>query len=271
MNQPYINTYLLTTVAINPSQMDNNIRNNIKSNLIKKITNKCFSDYGYIMQIHDMTYINDAKIISEDPISSAVYNVKFLCTLYNPLINSVIIGTIKKITQKDIRVVNGPVDIIIRMPNYINTSLFKFNTKINEWTILLSEEIEKQVDGDKKIKKYEIIKPGKNVKVKILAKRIINNQDRILCIGYLENIASDEEVKQNIIDTYNRDYLKTSILYNNIDEYIEAINKSTINDTNNNQDTNNTNNNQDTNNEQHDTNKSDDKTNTIDSEDSEEM
>ena len=58
------------------------------------------------------------------------------------------------------------------------------------------------------------------MKVKIINKKIINKSERILCIGYLENIASEEEIKQND-DSLN----KIKEKYQNIQDYLDIENK----------------------------------------------
>jgi len=58
------------------------------------------------------------------------------------------------------------------------------------------------------------------MKVKIINKKIINKSERILCIGYLENIASEEEIKQN-----DASLNKIKEKYQDIQEYLNIENK----------------------------------------------
>lgn len=203
MNNLYINTYLFTNVGLHPSQMNNNIRKNIKNNLIEKVNEKCILDYGYIVEIHDITYISDAVIIPEDPLASAIFNVKFLCTLCNPLINSIIIGQIDNITSKLIKISNGPIEILV-VDHNIKTTNFRFDNKSNEW-------IANTYDNNK-----IILKPKIYVNVKILSKSVIDKSTRILCMGYLDNLASEEEI--NNISKNDSKHFK---MFENINEYIE--------------------------------------------------
>lgn len=218
MSSPYINTHLMTKVSIEPIKMDNNIRNHIKSNLERRVMNKCFSHYGFIMGIHEISYNSDAIISPEDPSTAAIYNVKFLCTLCHPLNNSMIIGEIKNINSMVIQVVNGPLNIIINTTRSINNNIFKFNNKLRLWTI--KEENNTSEDN----KKYMVLKPGMYVKVKILSKKIVDKSDKILCLGYLDSVASVEEAENNIKQLYgNKDVNRDNII-DNIEEYINQDN-----------------------------------------------
>mgnify|MGYP003345860040 CR=1 FL=1 len=208
---PYINTYLNTTVRIMPSQMDNNIKKHIKNNLEKEHINKCFLDYGYISKILEIVPNTDAEIVAEDPLSCALFQVKFLCELCRPLLNSTVICRTQGVTPPIILLVNGPLDIIIKTSQNINKNVFIFNQKLNTWTI-------KKDSGEQN--KYIVVKEGMLMKVKIINKKIINKSERILCIGYLENIASEEEIKQN-----DASLNKIKEKYQDIQEYLDIENK----------------------------------------------
>ena len=208
---PYINTYLNTTVRIMPSQMDNNIKKHIKNNLEKEHINKCFLDYGYVSKILEIVPNTDAEIVAEDPLSCALFQVKFLCELCRPLLNSTVICRTQGVTPPIILLVNGPLDIIIKTSQNINKNIFVFNQKLNTWTI-------KKESGEQN--KYIVVKEGMLMKVKIINKKIINKSERILCIGYLENIASEEEIKQN-----DASLNKIKEKYQDIQEYLNIENK----------------------------------------------
>jgi DNA-directed RNA polymerase subunit E'/Rpb7 len=211
INNPYINTYLNTTVRILPSQMDNNIRKHIKNNLEKEHINKCFLDYGYVSKIVEIVPNYDAEIVAEDPLSCALFQVKFLCELCRPLLNSTIICRTGGVTPPIILLVNGPLDIIIKTSQNINKNVFVFNQKLNTWTAK-KESAEQN--------KYIVVKEGMLMKVKIINKKIINKSERILCIGYLENIATEEEIRQN-----EESLNKIKDKYQNIQDYLNIENK----------------------------------------------
>jgi len=208
---PYINTYLNTTVRILPSQMDNNIRKHIKNNLEKEHINKCFLDYGFVSKIVEIIPNYDAEIVAEDPLSCALFQVKFLCEICRPLLNSTMICRTQGVTPPIILLVNGPLDIIIKTSQNVNKNVFVFNQKLNTWTA--KKETKEQ-------NKYIVVKEGMLMKVKIMDKKIINKSERILCMGYLENIATEDEIKQN-----EESLNKIKEKYQNIQEYLNIENK----------------------------------------------
>ena len=65
-----------------------------------------------------------------------------------------------------------------------------FNTKANSWVAKLEDN------------KYILLKDGMYVKVKILSKKIVDKSNKILCMGFIESLANEEEVKQSIKDNY---------------------------------------------------------------------
>lgn len=208
---PYINTYLNTTVRIHPNQMDNNIRKHIKNSLEKEHLNKCFLDYGYLNKIHEINPDYDAEIVAEDPMACALFKVRFSCTMCRPILNNSIICKAVGITPPIIYLTNGPLDIIVKTSQNLNKNVFVFNQKINNWTA----KKDTGTDTDTNTKnKYQVIEEGMYLKVKIINKKIIDKADRILCTGYLENIATEQEIKESItshtiIDKYSsmKDYL----------------------------------------------------------------
>ena len=208
MTTPYINTYLNTTVRIHPSQMDNNIRKHIKNSVEREHLNKCFLDYGYIAKIHEVQPDYDAEIAAEDPMACALFKVRFSCTLCRPILNTTIICKAMGITQPIIYITNGPLDIIVKTSQNINKNVFVFNQMLNTWTV-------RKEDNTEGKKKYQVIEEGVYLKVKILNKKIIDKSERILCMGYLENIATEAEVKETIsvVSQINK--------YSSMKEYLE--------------------------------------------------
>jgi DNA-directed RNA polymerase subunit E'/Rpb7 len=210
---PYITTYLNTVVRIHPSLMDNNIRKHIKALVEKDHVNKCFLDYGYITKIHEIYPDYDAELIAEDPMSCALFKVKFLCTICRPILNSTIIAQLFAATGPTIYLKNGPIDILIDTTKNINSQIFVFNQKLNTWAAI------KEIVGDTETelqRKLIVIKKGMYMKIKILNKKIINKSDRILCTGFLEEIATEEEIKQSI------NIGSVVSHYDSINDYIES-------------------------------------------------
>jgi DNA-directed RNA polymerase subunit E'/Rpb7 len=211
MNNPFITTYLTTSVRVLPREMDNNIRKYIKSNIEKEHTNKCFNDYGYITKIHEIEIISDGKIIPEDPMCCATYNIRFLCTLCRPLQNSVIIAKIVGMSEQLIFLNYGPLDIIVKTANSINKNIFMFNQNLSRWTV--------KKTGNKDEQKFLVLKNEHYLKVKIMSKKIVDKTKQIICMGFVENIASDKEIETSIKDMYEPKK------YESLDDFIDLEKK----------------------------------------------
>jgi DNA-directed RNA polymerase subunit E'/Rpb7 len=211
MNNPYITTYLITTVRLLPREMDNNIRKYIKTNIEKEHINKCFGDYGYIDKVHETEIISDGILIPEDPMCCPTYKVRFLATLFRPLQNSIISAKIISMSEQLIFLSYGPLEIIVKTINGINKNLFQFNSNYNRWTYKKSNDKNKQ--------QLIVLKSGSYLKVKILSKKIVDKHKQIICLGFIEDIASEKDIEQSIKNAYEPKK------YDNIEEYINLEKK----------------------------------------------
>jgi DNA-directed RNA polymerase subunit E'/Rpb7 len=212
MNNPYITTYLTSYVRILPREMDNNIRKYIKASLEKEHINKCFNDYGFITKVHEIEIIGDGKIIPEDPMCCASFNIRFLCTLCRPLNNSVITAKIVGMSEQLIFLSYGPLEIIVKTINSINKNIFVYNQNLSRWTVKKSGNKDEQ-------QKFIVLKNDSYLKVKIVSKKIVNKTKQIICMGFIENIASDKEIETSIKDMYEPKK------YDSIEEFIDLENK----------------------------------------------
>ncbi len=212
MNNPYITTYLNSYVRVLPREMDNNIRKYIKSSLEKEHINKCFNDYGFITKVHEIEIIGDGKIIPEDPMCCASFNIRFLCTLCRPLNNSIIVAKIVGMSEQLIFLSYGPLEIIVKTINSINKNIFVFNQNLSRWTVKKSNDKDEQ-------QKFIVLKNDSYLKVKIVSKKIVDKTKQIICMGFIENIASDKEIETSIKDMYEPKK------YDSIDEFIDLENK----------------------------------------------
>ena len=212
MNNPYITTYLTSYVRILPREMDNNIRKYMKSSVEKEHINKCFNDYGFITKVHEIEIIGDGKIIPEDPMCCASFNIRFLCTLCRPLNNSVVVAKIVGMSEQLIFLSYGPLEIIVKTINSINKNIFVYNQNLARWTVKKSTNKDEQ-------QKFIVLKNDSYLKVKIVSKKIVNKTKQIICMGFIENIASDKEIENSIKDMYEPKK------YDSIEEFIDMENK----------------------------------------------
>jgi len=180
---PYINTTLISNVMLNPNQMDNKIYLHLKSNLNNKLVGKCYLNYGFITNIYKLEEISEGIIEAEDPSCSAKIVVKFSCRLCFPPKNKYIICKIDRMNKALISAINGPIKVIITQDK-INKEQFFSDAERN---ILIK-------------KTKEILSPNMIVKILILSSTFGNYDTSILSIGYLQDLATSDEIK-----LYNED------------------------------------------------------------------
>ena len=180
---PYFDTYLQADVRISPTQMNNNILGNIKTNLVNEYKGKCFLQYGFVEKIYEIDEdIKDGEIRPEDSTSSSVHRVKFGCRICNPIKNSFLMAQIGGINNKMIYATLGPIRFIIPADN-INNKNIKFY-KSAFYPIDHNGQI---IDTP--------IKEGKYVILQVLDKKIVNRNNHINCLAILESYVPDDDVE----------------------------------------------------------------------------
>lgn len=189
LSDPFIYTTLYTTIELRPDQLNNNLRSNLKYNLIKQLENRCYLNYGYICKIYEILEMDNGTIIPEDLDACARFKIKFSCRLCHPLENTVIIGKIDQLNDVHINILRDPIHIISTP-----------DTDRMNMDVFMKDQDEKKI----RIRKTgeELLK-GTYVKVVILAKSFVHRDKKILALGRLENIATDEEVSQFYSEMYN--------------------------------------------------------------------
>lgn len=206
IQNPYVNTYLYTTISLHPSQFDNDIYKHLKNNLARKLQGKCYKGYGYISKIYKIDEKKGGEIIAEDPSASAYYDIKFSCKICRPLKGTTIICEVMAINKSIIHLRNGPINVLIfEESGAINQHNFVFDDKRG---VLLAK-----IGNNQRVP----VEVGTHAEIKIIASRIEHNSNRILVMGTLENIASkaaiDESIKQREFDgfafTGYDDYMET--------------------------------------------------------------
>lgn len=189
MNNPFINTMLYTTIALHPSQLNNQIYSNLKQNLIRTLEKKCYKDYGYICKIYEILERDNGIIVPEDITSSVSFKIKFSCRLCHPLENTQIICKVNQISDTFISLIRDPIHVIVTTDR-INKNIFHHDT------------------NDKKIKMNignTVLEPNTFVKVTIVAKTFIHKDRKILAVGILDDVASDNDVENFYSEEYSKD------------------------------------------------------------------
>lgn len=179
---PFKDVEQFTKIKIQPSQINSDIRNNMKMNLKKKVEKKCNKN-GFIDEVYKIVDFEDGIMPPENLSGDIIFNIKYQCRLCLPTENSIIIGNIKTINQELIIAINGPIFIFIP----------KENVDGEIWNI--DDFIEKKSKKKLSINSF--------VKIKILNKRVNQNDHQIKSIGYLLDYATEDEIKKyygNITD-----------------------------------------------------------------------
>ena len=194
MSNPYFNTYLFVEMCVKPSQMNSNIKSNIKQQLIKNYKGKCFYDYGYIADIYSIQDdIGDGDMRAEDTSASSYYNIEFKAKLCNPMKGSIIVARIDGINKHMILAKNGSINAVISDEN-INPEKFIYNNSKNALY---------PIDNNKKEINEPVVQ-GTYVLIKILEKKIVNMDNKITVLASLEGIATNNDIKTNIINENNQ-------------------------------------------------------------------
>lgn len=190
MQSPYINTSLSSVVSLDAAQMNNNLYNYLKTNLIKQLEGRCYRDYGFVSKIYAITERGHGMILTENPLASATFKVKFNCKLCNPLKGTQIICQVEKVTSILISMTAGPIKIIV-LPENMNKNLFYTdkNNNLRYKNKATSQEITK----------------GTHVKITIMSKTFNDMDNVILVFANLDDIATKDEIEQYYKDEYSTD------------------------------------------------------------------
>ena len=195
MTSPFINTKLTTSVLLRPYQMDNKIYINLKKNLEKKIVGKCFSRYGYIVKVIKILNYKDGIIEAENTESSALFDLEFSCKICAPLKNTSIICQVDKVNKLLITAVNGPILVVITNDRINGEVFFKDknnNIRYKKGDIPTKTE---QVTSN-------ILMPNDFIKVTLQTIQFYDGDEKIKAIGYINGMASDEEMTSFYADQY---------------------------------------------------------------------
>lgn len=173
---PYKNIEQETTIIIEPSQMNSDIRNHMKINLRKKVEKRC-NNNGYIDEVYRITDFSDGIMAPENLSGNVIYKVKYHCKICIPIVDTIIISQVKAIALEFIITNNGPLLNFIPRPN-IDTDI---------WNV--SENYIHKKNQTK-------LKVGDYVAIQILNKKINDGATEIRTICKLLDYATPEQVDE---------------------------------------------------------------------------
>ena len=174
---PYQNTVFYTRIKLLPHQMNNELYINLKNNLIKKVEKRC-NKYGYVNKVYKIQSYSDGTINPEDFTSSAVFNVQYSANTCIPVENTKIVVKIEKINNMAILAKNGPIKVVLKYDKVSN------NFKVVQGVIIHLKTNKQVLVGDHLI-------------ISILAKRFYNKDNYISVYGYIDEIPTEDEIKEN--------------------------------------------------------------------------
>lgn len=176
ITKPYSFQEQTELILLKPEQMNSDIKLNLKMNLKEKLEGKCNKN-GLIDTIYKIVNYSDGLITAENLSGGAIYNVKYECKMYNPLENISIIGEVVIVKNDLVAVKQGPIIIFITR-DLISTENFDVNR------------------GFLHHKTKQQLKVNQKVVVMIKDKKINPKDDLIRCMGYLVDIATEEQIKE---------------------------------------------------------------------------
>lgn len=207
---------LYTKILLLPHQMNNDLYINLKKNLVDKVEGKCIKE-GFVIKVYKLLEYNNGIVEPENFTGSAVYDVKYLAKICIALKESTIIARVKSY-----------------VPN-ANFALAEFGSIIN--IIFTKNERDlntrKFIIGNDKsllhIPTKKKIGTGDYIKIQLKSVRFYKNDVIIGCMGYLDDLASPEEIAKY---GYNNDIISKEIkqieydstIYFNEDNEIEEQN-----------------------------------------------
>lgn len=181
------NIILKDKVKIFPHLLNDDLLDNVLTLVKNKYENRCNKD-GYIIKINDINLLDENYIDIEDNSSAIVNLINININICIPMINDIIILKVIKIENALKIAQNGPLFLIIKENDeLINKDNFKLiDNKIYD------------------IKNNNNLKVNDYIEVIIKQFKIQPYNDKIILIGYLNNIIDEKEALKYIINDNNK-------------------------------------------------------------------
>jgi DNA-directed RNA polymerase subunit E'/Rpb7 len=202
---PFINMELHSLVSIQPHQLNNELYLHLKNNLIKTVVNKC-NNIGYICKVNEIISYKDGKVEAEDFSGNIVFDVTFNANICIPIKDTNIVCKIESIHKQLIIGNNGPIKCIIKT-NDIDQDYFNV---VGNGSIMI-----KLYNKPLQINDYVIIS--------IRSHKSYVGDDKIGVMGYIYNMATEEDIKNYYYNKYIDDTAEISMLNTNNTEFSNDI------------------------------------------------
>lgn len=204
---------LYTRVILKPHQMNDELYLSLKKNLVEKVEGKCTKD-GFIIKVYKIIEYKNGVIEPENFTGSAVYDVMYLAKICSILKETIIVAKITSYVPNAGFALSdfGSIVKIIFTKNErdINSKVFSIGNDKNILHIPTQRKIG--------INDY--------VKIQIKSIKFSPNDVVIKCMGYLDNIATPEEIeKYSYKDEFSKNQKQsdqiTSVYFNEDNEIEE--------------------------------------------------
>ncbi len=181
------NIIIKEKVKIHPHLLNEDLLDNVFDIIKLKYENRCNKD-GFVMKINDVNLLDENYIDIEDNSSAVVNIVNINLNICIPMINDTIIFKVIKVENVLKIAQNGPLYLIIKeLDDLINKDNFK----------LLDNKIYN-------INTKSNLKVDDYIEVIIKQFKIQPYNDKIILIGYLNNIIEEKEAVKFIISENNK-------------------------------------------------------------------
>ena len=175
---PYVICQLEIPIELKAFQMDNNIYQHLKDNLIKMYEKKCMKSYGYIEKIYSIEEIDNGIIEFENMSCSAIYKCKFNCKLCIPIVQKEIICKIEIYREQLGIAINGG----------IKASILPY--KINKNNFYTDQNLEIRIKQNS-----ELLKKDDYIKILVTQLVFSDKDTNIIVVGFLQDMATVKEIE----------------------------------------------------------------------------
>ena len=181
------NIIIKDKVKIFPHLLNDDLLDNVLSLIKNKYENRCNKD-GFIIKINDINLLDDNYIDIEDNSSAVVNLININLNICIPMVNDIIILKVIKVENVLKIAQNGPLYLIIKENDeLINKNNFK----------LIDNKIYNiNTNSNLKVDDY--------IEVIIKQYKIQPYNDKIILIGYLNNIIEENEALKYMINENNK-------------------------------------------------------------------
>lgn len=205
---PYKIVTLHSIVKLFPRQMNNDIYNNLKENLKKKVLNKC-NDSGMITEVIKITDYSNNIINSENYSGDAEYKITYQAKIFIPITGALLILRVSKI-------ISNFSDYMIEAGNGIVTCILQVNKNLD---VMQMENKQVYLHKHKKFLKEK----EDYIKIVILNVRINPADNTIGVHGKVIDLALPDEIEQYYysVDQYENETEESNnnLHFNEDDDY----------------------------------------------------